>query len=512
MSGDYTHKSAKNMIVSLGVQIVVLLLGFFSRYIFIHVLSAEYLGINGLFTNVLTLLSFTELGIGEALVFAMYKPMKEGNESKLKALLYFYKKAYTWIAIAVLAIGFIISFFVDGFVNEKPNISENFQVIFVLFLLNNVTSYIMVYKQSLLMVDQSKYLVSLVQQAVKIGQMCFQILLLYFTHSYYAYLILQIVGTLMTNFVLSVYVNKHYPFASQKGICRLDKEEKSAIFQDIKALSISKIAGIVSNGADNIVIARLINLTSVGLVSNYTMVTGTVNGLIWNTLSSITGSIGQFNVDSSIERKRTVFDELFLLTFWIYSFVTIGLVTMLSPLVTIWLGSDYVIETSVVVALVSIIYVNGLNFPFYSFRVTCGLFEPLKYNYVIFALSNIAVSIVLGIKFGLTGIYAATVITRLLTTEFKEGIVVYTRILNKRKALYFLKYFGFAALHIATFAVTKTVVELIPMDGWAGWIVKCIACSIFVNLLYAFAFFRTKAFRGLVQKGRKLVKRSPRAC
>lgn len=494
------------------MQIVVLLLGFVSRYIFIHVLSAEYLGINGLFANVLTLLSFAELGIGEALVFAMYKPMKEGNESKLKALLHFYKKAYAWIAMAVLAIGFIISFFVDGFVTEKPNISENFQVIFVLFLLNNVASYMMVYKQSLLMVDQSKYVVSLVQQAVRVGQLCLQILFLYLSHSYYAYLILQMAGTLMTNLVLSVYVNKHYPWASQKDICQLDKEEKSGIFQDIKALSISKISGIVSNGSDNIVIARLINLASVGLVSNYTMVTGTVNGLIWNTLSSITGSIGQFNVDSSIERKRTIFDELFLLTFWIYSFVTIGLMAMISPLVTVWLGSDYVIETSVVISLVSIIYVNGLNFPFYIFRVTCGLFEPLKYNYVIFAFSNIAVSIVLGMKFGLVGVYAATVITRLLTTEFKEGIIVYTRILQKRKALYFLRYFSFATLHIATFAITKTVVELIPMDGWIGWFIKCVVCSIFVNLLYAVVFFRTKAFHGLVQKGRNLIKRKNHTC
>ena len=126
MSSDYTRKSAVNAVISLATQLSSNLLSFVSRYIFIHFLSEEYLGINGLFSNVLTLLSFAELGIGEALAYAMYKPMKEHDQRKLRALLSFYKIAYWWIMGAVLFIGIAISFFVDGLVSQKPGYSRKF--------------------------------------------------------------------------------------------------------------------------------------------------------------------------------------------------------------------------------------------------------------------------------------------------------------------------------------------------------------------------------------------------
>ena len=261
MAGDsYTRKSAKNALVSLLAQAFTLLLNFISRSIFIRYLSTEYLGVNGLFSNVLTLLSFAELGIGGALVYAMYRPMKEKNEEKLSQLLSFYRKAYYGIALAVICIGFVLSFFVEYLVAEQPDIQESMQAIFWIFLLNNALSYVLAYKQSLLIVDQKEYVVSIVRQVVSIIQICAQILLLYFTHEYFVYLLCQLAGTMLINVVLLLYVNKHYGWVTKKHLkTSLDKEEKRRIFVDIKALSISKIAGVVSNGTDNIIIARAIS-------------------------------------------------------------------------------------------------------------------------------------------------------------------------------------------------------------------------------------------------------------
>ena len=151
---NYTRKSAKNAFVSLLAQAFTLLLNFVSRSVFIRYLSTEYLGVNGLFSNVLTLLSFAELGIGGALVYAMYRTMKEKNEEKLSQLLSFYRKAYYGIALAVICVGFVLSFFVEYLVAEQPDIKESMQAVFWMCLLNNALSYMLAYKQSLLMADQ----------------------------------------------------------------------------------------------------------------------------------------------------------------------------------------------------------------------------------------------------------------------------------------------------------------------------------------------------------------------
>ena len=102
------------MTVGMVGQGITILFSFVSRTIFIRFLSAEYLGISGLFSNVLTILSFAELGIGEAMVYAMYKPAKENDQEMLNSLLAVYQKAYAGIAIVVGIIGVILSFFLTS--------------------------------------------------------------------------------------------------------------------------------------------------------------------------------------------------------------------------------------------------------------------------------------------------------------------------------------------------------------------------------------------------------------
>lgn len=503
---EYTKKSVKNALISMMTQLLTNVLGFVSRSVFIRCLSAEYLGINGLFANVLTLLSFAELGIGEALVYAMYKPMKENDDQKLKALLSYYKRAYQWIAGGILTIGCILSFFIDSFVSQKPEIPENFQIIFFLFLLNNVMSYCMVYKQSILMVDQNKYIVSLIRQVIYGGQLLLQTIVLLYTKNYYIYLVCQIIGTVATNFSLSKYVDRHYPWTQRLSITeQINVEERMQIFKDVKALSISKVAGVVSNGSDNIIIAKLVSLVSVGLISNYTMIINSLGNLLWGMLASIIGSVGQFNVDSDLERKRGIFDELYLCTFWLYSCLCVGLMTLLSSLVFVWLGKEYIIDQHVIVALVSIIYVSGINFPFYSFRVTCGMFNPMKYNYVCSAVLNIILSIALGKKYGLIGIFAATTLSRLVAAEFKEGLLVYQRILERSAWQYFCKYGLSALLMFFVYFLTRNVIGAIAFDGWRGIFIKGVVCLIITNIIYLLVFFKTKTFKRLLQRVLNLI-------
>ena len=82
-----TCKSIQNIITAILGQVLIIIIGFISRKIFILYLSAEYLGLNGLFSSILTVLSLTELGLGPAMIFSLYKPLADNNISICKALM-----------------------------------------------------------------------------------------------------------------------------------------------------------------------------------------------------------------------------------------------------------------------------------------------------------------------------------------------------------------------------------------------------------------------------------------
>lgn len=213
-----TQKSVKNMTIGMLSQLFTLWLSFVSRTVFIKFLTAEYLGISGLFSNVLTVLSFAELGIGDAMTYAMYKPVKEDNRKLVNQLMVVYKKAYTGIAVVVGAIGLGLSFFLSFIIAEPPDIPESLQLIFWLYVVNNMASYILTYKKSILIAYQENYIVSEVQQIASLIQQIAQMIVLCFTKQYILYLIIQILCTILNNIIISVVVKKRYPWINEKMV------------------------------------------------------------------------------------------------------------------------------------------------------------------------------------------------------------------------------------------------------------------------------------------------------
>lgn len=495
------------MAVGMATQLFTLLLNFASRTVFILFLSEEYLGINGLLSNVLTVLSFAELGIGNAMTYAMYKPVKENNRKLVNQLMRLYKKAYTAIALFVGAMGLFLSFFLDYIVDNPPEIPENFQIIFWLFVLNNMASYLLTYKKSILIAYQEDYIISCVQQVVSIVQILLQMLFLYLTRQYYLYLMIQIVMTVVNNFLIAGIVKTRYPWLNERETDPLPEETTRRIVTDVKALSISKVAGVISNGSDNIVISKLIGLKAVGLASNYVMVINSANALIWTGLSNMTSSFGNFNVDSSVEQKRRLFDELFLCSYWIYAFLTIGLATLINPFIELWIGPRFLLPPEVVLALILITYIGGVNFPVYTYQTTLGMFDKMKYPYLVSGIFNIVLSIILGKKWGIFGVYIATSITRICTSEAAGGYYVYRDGLKLPVKQYVAKYVGAFFLLLLNGSITLFAVNVIQIPGIVGFVAKVFVCSIVCNGLYLLFFFRTNAFKNLTERLIRLLKR-----
>jgi len=495
-----TEKSMLNMSVSGASKILMILFGFVSRSIFINCLSTEYLGINGLFTNILTLLSFAELGIGNAIIYSMYKPLKNNDISLIKSLIALYKKAYSVIAVVVGIVGVLFIPFLNLIIKSPPKIAENLITIYLLYLTNTVISYLLTYKRSILTADQNDYIVSIGQNIFYIIQQTLQVLVLIFNHSFIQYLLIQILCSLLNNIVNAKIANKMYPYIIEKNVDKLPEGERKRIFKDVKALAISKVSGVVMNGTDNIIISKLLGLFSVGLVSNYTLITNAVNGVIWSTLSGITASIGDLNTENNNVHKKEIFDQVYLITYWIYSFACVCLLVLSSSFITVWLGNKYIVDNLTVFSMVWIIYTTGINFSAYTFRTTMGFFDQVKYVYVASAVVNVVLSIILGKWIGLAGVFLATSISRLCTIEIADGVYVYRNGLGISPMIYFRKYIFTFLLFMLNFIATKTIVDLVHISSILGFVIKTIICLIVSNVILLICFYRTNTFKEIINK------------
>lgn len=401
MQNSRTANTAKNASFGLVSQIVNIILSFISRTVFIYVLGVEYLGINGLFTNILMLLSFAELGIGNAIIYGMYKPLAMDDKEKIKSLMALYAKAYKAIGLFVFTAGLLVIPFMDYIIKDTPNINESITLIYILFLLNTTISYFFVYKKSIITADQKNYVVLFYEQLFKVGQTLAQILFLWITGQYLIFLVIQILTTLLNNIYVSKKADKMYPFLKEGKTKSLEKEEQSSIFANVKALFLYKFGSVVLNGTDNIIISAIIGTIAVGLNSNYVLIISAITAIVGQIMNGFTASVGNLNAVGSNESKERAFNKIFFVSAWMYGFCAVGLYLFLNKLIVLWIGEAFIFSDLVVFAIVLHFYVNSVHFAAYTYRVTMGLFIQGRWAPLAAAIINIVLSFWLGSTIGI---------------------------------------------------------------------------------------------------------------
>ena len=187
MQKSRIYYSAYNTITAVISNIVLILIGFVAQTIFIKLMGKEFLGINSLFSNIITFLCIADLGLGTSIIYKLYKPIAENDNNKVKSLLDFYKNCYKVIAIVVLVIGLVLIFFVENIVGDVT-VDINLKLVYLLFLINTVISYVMAYKRSLIYAYQRNYIINIVHVVCIVILNVLQLLILYFTKNYYFYL------------------------------------------------------------------------------------------------------------------------------------------------------------------------------------------------------------------------------------------------------------------------------------------------------------------------------------
>lgn len=489
-----TRNSLINLTVAMVGEVVAVPIGFVARMVFIRTLGAEYLGVNGLFTSILTMLSLVELGIGPAIVFSLYKPLAENDTKKVQAIMQLYKKAYTIIGTVIAALGIVMAPFLSYLIKDVPDI-KNIEFIFLLFVINSAISYFYAYKQNLIIADQRRYVVTLYRYAFFSIVNILQIAFLYLTKNYVIFLVLRIVCTLLENLLLARSADKLYPFLRQKATERLDGNTIQEIKKNTSAMVSQKIGEIVTNSTDNIVIAAMVGTIWVGLYSNYILITSALNGIMGQFFTAITASVGNLGATESKEKLLAVFQKIQFATFWIFGFSSICLFYLVNPFIAIWVGNEYWLSMDTVLLLVILFYIQGMRRAVLTFREALGLYWYDRYKPLFQGVINLAISVVLAPKLGVSGVIIGTVISVLTTCFWIEPYFLYKKGFVAPLKSYYFKYAVYTAITVVTGLVTGASVGFITGTSLAAFIGKFIVCLFVPNIIYLVMFYRTKEFQ-----------------
>lgn len=477
-----------------------LLLSFACRMIFVRCLQQEYLGISGLFTNILSMLSLSELGIGTAIGYALYKPVAEDDREKIASLMKFYGTAYKAIGCVVAVLGLCAMPFLHLIIQERPAIPDSLYVIYLLYLFQSASSYFFSYRGAILIAAQRNYVLTTINYIVVTVQNLIQITVLLLTGSFMAYLTIQIVCGFVTNILISQKAKKDYPYITQKDIQPLSSEEKWSLIKNVKALTVNKLSGLLVNSTDNIVITYFNGLVTTGAASNYTLLSGMLGTMLNMVFGSASASVGNLLAKENDAAKYSFFKALDLTSFWLYGWAAVGIIGVSGDLVHLLFGESYVLPQSIPVILAVNFYMVGMMNVAGTYRSCMGMFRYGQYTLLATAAINIAGDVILGRAYGLFGIFLATAIARLLTNAWYIPYAVFKHGLKKKPVLYFIQYLKYALLLIVTTLVSWLLCRMVRGNLILCIIQKVLICTLIPNGAFFAVFYRTPEFAYLKNK------------
>ncbi|MDO4282312.1 MAG: polysaccharide biosynthesis C-terminal domain-containing protein [Clostridia bacterium] len=490
-----SSNSIKNAVVATIMNIITILVGFLVQKIFVISLGNEYLGLNGLFSNILSILAVVELGFGSAIIYHLYKPVAEHNEKEITILMRFYKKTYRIIASIIFVLGLSVMPFMKYIVGEIT-ISENLYLLFLLALIDIVASYLLTYKRSILYADQKTYIINLVHIGYIVLMNICEVTLLLLTKNYLLYLMIKIVFRLLENIVISVIANKKYPFILDKVNENISSELRLDILHKVKGLLFHRIGGSLVLGTDNIIISNAIGVIAVGLYSNYSMIINALTNLLGQVFNSIIATIGNLLIENDRNKSFDIYHKMLFLNSWLYCFCGTCLLCLLQPFITLWMGQEYLLPYGVIIVLIINFYIQGMRATSNTFKEAAGIFYEDRFVPIIESVINIVASIILAKMFGLIGIFIGTSLSSMVLFLYSYPIFVYKKLFHRRYAEFIREHLKYFIISIIVTAITAIITSKINISNlFITLFINAIICIVVPNIFYVILFYRTNEFK-----------------
>ncbi len=457
-----TKKSLRNVSVTIGLQAIAILVSFFTRQYFIRVLGTNYLGLNGLFDNVLSMLSLAELGFSTAMMFFLFKPIAKNDQYQIRILVNYFKKVYTIIGIIVFTVGLLIIPVMQVFVKTEFPFRE-VVIYYIVYLTAISITYLFSYKKTLLIAYQDKYITSIIAYTLFVLLNLCQVLILYLTNNYLLFLSAMLVFNVIEGLLVNYITNKKYPFIKDSIKDKISQDQKAEIIKNVKALFSHRIGGVVINGTDNLVIAAYVGLAEVGIYSNYYLIINALNIIIGQVFAGIAASVGNLNTTDNKKRLYETYSVGLYINAFIFIATTTALWFIMSDFIRLWIGTKYVMRDMVVIIILFNFFVNGMRKITLIYRDSLGLYWYDRHKPIIESVINLAVSVILARTIGIAGVFIGTLVSVVTTSFWVEPYVLYKYGFDVKLRRFFWDYIFYLIIGAVSFAAVFMIDNLISL-------------------------------------------------
>lgn len=492
----------RNIVWGFIYRLISVLGPFVTRSLFISRLGADYLGLNGLFSSVLQMLSLAELGFSSAVVFCMYKPAAEGDTELVGAYLAYFKKIYRNIGLVVLACGIALVPFLDIFVKGTAPSDVNLKTAYLVYLSNTAISYLMyAYKQSILSAYQRNDLISKVNMIASLLMYSAQLLVLIIAPNFYLYILLLPAMTIASNLItacLTDYCFPEYRDSRIKGLY-LSKERKAEIRKHVGGLMVNRICSTTRDSMDSIVISTFLGLTSVAQYSNYFCVISSIFSVLSTINSAVGNSIGN---SVAVETPDKNYQDLRLFSF-MYAMVsgvcTACLVVLFQPFIELWVGDAMLLPFGMAVLFSIYFYARTIGDIRSLYENATGIWWQMKGRMVVEAVLNVALNLLLVNALGLYGVVLGTIVS-LVSVNFLYGArLVFNLYFKNGKTLeHYLDHLSYACTAALACSFSFAVTQFVFVDGFVGIALKGFITVLVSALVETAVFARSDRFKNAI--------------
>lgn len=484
-------KTLRNLMYAWMSQGFTVIMNLLIRIVFVRVLSKDYVGISGLFSNIITLLSLAELGVGSAIVYGLYEPLANNDQKKIKALMKFYQRIYIFIGCFILVIGIALTPYLSWFIKEMPEIEE-LSCIYILFICNAAASYFFSYKGTLISADQKDYVLKKIRVKVLFLMYVAQIVALLTIKNYIAYLAIQVFATFIMNFGFSQAADQMYPYLREKEKVPLEQKQLQQIVKNTKALLCHKVGSVLVFSTDNLIISKFTGLGNVADYSNYILIQETLNGILQQLFSVMAPSVGNMVAVENQEKNQEMFWRIMFLNVWIYGGSAICFLCLAQDFVQLFFGEDYLVSTEILIVIIVNFYLSGMRKCVMIFKDAYGLFFQNWYMPLLESGINLITSVWLVYKIGVIGVLLGTTISSLLAPAWSEPYVLFRYGFHQPVMSYWKQYGGYFALVLITGLITWKICLWIPFIPLFSFLFKGICSMVLINGIFYIVLRRNR--------------------
>lgn len=474
--------SLYNIISSLTIMITQTILLFAVRIVFVKNLNAEYLGIQGLFNNIISMLSLAEMGIAASICFSLYEPLAKKDYEKISTIVSFFRKVYWVLSILVLIIGGLWVPFIDKLAIGYT--MGGIKIIFLIYILMLSMDYFLAYKEILILADQKKYKLTFINVLFTFLIYISQIIILIIYQSFIMFLVSEMVLKAIQTILCNVFIKKYYPKVNFFSKEKMDKRIKGELKKNVKGMFLFKIGDYLVNGTDNIIISKCINVVTVGIYGNYLSIISILKNITNNIINGVTSSFGNLIVEENEKTQENVFNIMDYINFLIVGYFLICILQLFNRFIYLCFGASYLLPLKDMIIICINFYLISSLLPLNSVKSAAGLYYEDRYISLIQAFINLALSIILTRYFGLTGVLLGTTFSYMFLVTWQRPFIVYKKIFKNSPCRYFLEHFKRVTLLFLVIICNQIVFHFLTIPNTIlGFIISGVICTIVYGII-----------------------------